>query len=119
MRDPYYGYGTLYRHVDRGAAVLDVSVAHGPEQDRTVHALAVRNTDGTHALCLINDSYANPVQVDIAIATGSDEELRKIATDHVRKYHLCDDFSARTSGGLAQWRDVVSPMSITVYTTRT
>lgn len=117
LRDPYYGYGTLYRHVDRGASILDCSVVHGPEQDKTVHALAVRNTDWSLALCVINDSYANPVQIEVTMASAGDGDVGKIVIDPVRKYRRCGEFTARLCGGSGKWRDVVSPMSITVYGT--
>lgn len=117
VRDSYYGYGTLYRHVNHGTAILETTLEHGLEQDPTVHALAVRNPNGFQALIVINGSYANPVRVELTFPIPAGAVVQKFATDPVRKYHHFPDFATESNGGMAVWQDVLSPMSITVYPT--
>jgi len=115
LRDPYYGYATLYRAVDRGAQVLETAVQHGAGQPATVHAVGVANDDGTRSLAVINDSYANPAAVRVRFAAPSGAAVCRVATDPVRKYAV----TSAPGGGEGEFDDILSPMSITVYTTKT
>ncbi len=118
MQNPYYGYGTLYRYVDRQADIIDTEVEYGVGQPVTVHAVAVQNGDNSRSLVVINDSYANPVDVLVEFDGEKGSSVRKIVTDPVRKHHE-DANIAELSGNTAEWTDTLSPMSITVYTTKT
>ncbi len=73
------------------------------------------NTDGSRTLLVINDDYANCRSVLVQMPTGKATVVRKIVNDPVRKHHECGPITV--SGALEQ-ADVLSPMSLTVYTTR-
>lgn len=115
VRDPYYGYGTLMRHVGLRARILETSVRYRQNSLRTVHATAVENDDGSRTLLVINDSYDNCARIDVKFSTGKLSPLRKIVNDPVRKYHDCGELDVK--GGEAEFEDLLSPMSLTVYTT--
>jgi hypothetical protein len=117
MQNPYYGYGTLYRYVDRQAEIIDTEVEYAVGQPVTVHAVAVQNNDGSRSLSVINDSYANPVDVVVEFEGQKGLSVRKIVTDPVRKHFECEAVTALSSDK-AEWEDLLSPMSITVYTTK-
>lgn len=117
MQSPYFGYGTLLRHVDRQAKILNVTVEHHPNQEAAVHAVAVENPDKSRSLIIINDAYSNPVQVDVEFKSPNSNLIRKIVCDPVRKY-VETSLSSPVNNGEAEWNDVLSPMSITVYTTK-
>ena len=116
LRDPYHGYGTLYRYVSRRPEILKVEVAQetggGP---RTLHATATINADGSRTLLVVNDSYATCAPVTVRLPTGGAAVVRKIVNDPVRKHHECEPLAV--SGGAIEIADVLSPMSLTVYTT--
>jgi hypothetical protein len=115
LRDPYYGYGTLMRYLSRGARILRAVITSPVGQPATLHAVAVDNTDGSRTLLVINDDYSNCRSVLVQMPTGKATAVRKIVNDPVRKHYECDPITV--SGALEQ-ADVLSPMSLTVYTTR-
>jgi hypothetical protein len=117
IQNPYYGYGTLYRYVDRQAEIIDTEIEYAAGQPVTVHAVAVQNGDGTRSLFVINDSYANPVDIVVEFEGKDGSTVRKIVTDHIRK-HFESECIATLNGKTAEWHDVLFPMSITVYTTK-
>jgi len=114
VRDPYCGYGTLMRYVGRRPSVLAVDVSAPVGSPPTVHAAAVQNQDGSRTLLLVNDSYASCAPVLVQLPTGG-RAARKIVNDPVRKHRECGEIAA--AGGAVEHADVLSPMSLTVYTT--
>lgn len=115
IRDPYSTYGTLFRGIDRQAQVLQVEVS-SPTAPQTVHAMAVINQDGTRTLVVVNDDYSNCAAVEVTFSAGDGTVLQKIVTDPLRKYFRCDEIPC--SAGVADFSDTLSPMSLTVYTTK-
>jgi hypothetical protein len=115
VRDPYATYGTLLRAVDRGARLLRVKIK-SPAVPRTVHAAAVANTDGSRSLMVINDDYSNCAAVSIAFPVGGATAIQKIVTDPVRKYQHGEELPC--SDGWMETVDSLSPMSLTVYTSK-
>jgi hypothetical protein len=114
VRDPYHGYGTLMRYVDRQAKILRAGISPA-EHANTLHAVAVENTDGSRTLLVINDDYADCRSVLVRMPTGKATVVRKIVNDPVCKHYECE--SIATSGAI-EYADILSPMSLTVYTTR-
>jgi len=114
VRDPYYGYGTLMRYVGRQASVLATETTGPVGSPQTLHAAAVQNGDGSRTLLLVNDDYANCAPVLVRLATGG-RAVRKIVYDPVRKHEDVGEVAA--SGDELEHADVLSPMSLTVYTT--
>lgn len=116
VRDPYNTYATLYRYVSRRAEIMKVEVTQETAgRPRTLHATATRNADGSRTLLVVNDFYATCVPVTIRFPTGGASAVRKIVNDPVRKHHECEVLAV--SGGQIEIADVLSPMSLTVYTT--
>lgn len=115
VRDPYYGYGTLMRYLSRQASALQTTVSPPAEQPQTIHAAALQNRDGSRTLLVINDDYANCRSVLVRMPTPGASIIRRIVNDPVRKHHECEPLP--TSGAL-EHADILSPMSLTVYTTR-
>jgi len=114
VRDPYYGYGTLMRYVGRQAKVLATKVTGREQQPRTVHPVAVENLDGSRTLLVVNDHYTNCASVLVRMPTRAGV-VRKIVNDPVRKHEEVAGISPRGNG--LEYADVLSPMSLTVYTT--
>ena len=115
VRDPYYGYATLMRHVGPRARILDTSVHYRENNLRTVHVVGIENEDGSRTLLAVNDSYDNCARIIVRFPAGRLSPLRKIVNDPVRKYHGCGELDVK--GGDAEFDDILSPMSLTVYTT--
>jgi len=115
VRDPYYGYGTLMRYVGLRPHVLATAVEGSDGAPQTVHAVAVANPDGSRTLLVINDHYNDCASVIIRAAFGDASVVRKIVNDPVRKHHQCEDIAVRA--GAIEHADILSPMSLTVYTT--
>jgi hypothetical protein len=112
VRDSYHSYATLMRYVGRQAKVLATEVS-SPTSSQTVHAVAVKNGDGRRTLLVVNDSYANCAPVLVRFPVGS--AVRKIVNDPVRKHEEVEEIAV--NGGAMERADVLSPMSLTVYTT--
>ena len=104
------------RYVSRQPKVLATNVTFAGESPQTVHAVAVENQDGSRTLLVVNDSYADcaPVLVRFPMGAGI---VRKIVNDPVRKHEQMAELPV--SGGGLEYADVLSPMSLTVYTTAT
>ena len=115
VRDPYSTYSTLLRAIDREAQIIQVNVSC-PSAPQTIHAVAVINQDGSHSLVVVNDDYSNCAAVTITFPVGGASCVRKIVTDPVRKYHRYAEIPC--SGGLMDYADCLSPMSLTVFTTK-
>jgi hypothetical protein len=142
LLNPYYGYGTLMRFIDRGAKILtsqvgpadpdddspdlaksvapsgvaypeDALVSGGPQ---TVHALAVENPDATRSLFVVNDDHRDCARVVIRFPAGERTEVHKIVNDSVRKCH--HDATLKAPSAQLEHADVLAPMSLAVYTTR-
>jgi len=114
VRDPYYGYGTLMRYVGGQARVL-ASEVRGPEAAGSVHAAAVENGDGSRTVLVVNDAYHECASVVIRFPAGKAGSVRKIVNDPVRKHEEVGEIPV--GGGEMEHADVLSPMSLTVYTT--
>lgn len=115
VRDPYATYATLLRAIDREAQILQVDIA-SPCIPQTIHAVAAINQDGSHSLVVVNDDYCNCAAVTISFPVGEATAVQKIITDPVRKYHQCQEIPC--SAGRMECTDTLSPMSLTVYTTK-
>ena len=115
VRDPYYGYGTLMRYVDRQAKILKTDTSGPASAPQTLHSVAVENANGSRTLLIINDDYANCRSVLVTMPTGRASTVRKIVNDPVRKHYECDTISV---SGALEHADILSPMSLTVFTTR-
>ena len=113
----YYGYATLYRHIDRQAKVLGTRVSFPKDAPPAVHAVTVENPDGSRSLCIINDAYACSAKITVRFRAPGSSTIRKIVCDPVRKYDE-QKSPATLSGGEAEWADELSPLSLTVYTTK-
>ncbi len=115
LQNPYATYGTLFRSVNRGAQItqVDLSSSFAPQ---TVHAAAVTNPDGSHSLAVVNDDYCNCAAVAIQFPVGDAAAVQKVVTDPVRKFHRCETIPC--SAGVMDLTDTLSPMSLTVYTTK-
>ncbi len=113
VRDSYHSYATLMRYVGRQPKILATEVS-SPASPQTVHAVAVENGDGTRTLLVVNDSYANcaPVLLRFPVSGAC---VRKIVNDPVRKHEEVGEIAV--SGGAMEHAEVLSPMSLTVYTT--
>ena len=113
--NPYYGYATLMRYVSRQAKILAGDVAYIGEGPSTVHSVAVENQDGSRTLLVVNDNYraCEPILIKFPVGTGT--TIRKIVNDPVRKHQEVEEFAV--TGGAFEHADVLSPMSLTVYTT--
>ncbi len=112
--NPYYGYGTLMRFVNRNASILETNVVCPEELNNTVYAVSVINTDGTRTLLVVNDNYSECARITINLAGWETPVIRKFINDSARKYYECDSIS--TTGGVLEYNDTISPMSLTVYT---
>jgi hypothetical protein len=115
VRDPYAVYGTLLRAIDRHARILQVNIS-SPAVPQTVHAAAAINQDGSASLVVVNDDHCNCAAAAICFPFGEAAVVQKIVTDPVRKVHRCGDITC--SAGMLDILDTLSPMSLTVYTTR-
>jgi hypothetical protein len=115
VENTYRGYGTLMRFISERAEVLQCDMMAYPGRPVTVHALAVKNLDGTRTTFLVNDDYRDCARVIVYMPTGGATTVRKIVNDPVRKYHYCGDIEAKS--GRMEYSDILSPMSLTVYTT--
>jgi len=112
VRDSYYGYGTLYRQVDRNADMLMTCVHSGDIKANTIHAAAVANRDGSRSLLVVNDAYSDIAKVLVRFPTGGATRVHKLVNDPVRKCHDCGEIAA--PGGQLEPPDALSPMSRTV-----
>ena len=115
MENSYRSYGTLCRFIGERAKILPVGVMHYPGTPVTAHALAVENLDGTRTIFVVNDAYADVARVNVQMRTGGPTTVRKIVNDPVRKYHYAGDIDC--PNGQLDYSDLLSPMSLTVYTT--
>ena len=114
--NPFYGYCTLMRYIDRKARILNATVTYKNSPPQTLWATAVWNLDGTRSLYLLNDDYCNCRTVAIHFPVEEALSVSKIVNDSVRKHHKLGDVPA--SNGKVEYVDTLSPMSLTVYTTR-
>jgi len=114
---PYYGYGTLMRFISERAKIFKCDLVAYPGTPVTTHALAVENIDGTRTTFVVNDDYRDCARVIVQMQTGAATTVRKIVNDPVRKYHYCGEIEAKP--GMMEYSDILSPMSLTVYTTCT
>ncbi len=80
-----------------------------------MHTVAVENQDGSRSLLVVNDNYRACEPVVINFPTGAGTTVRKIVNDPVRKHEEVEEFAV--NGGHFEHADVLSPMSLTVYTT--
>ena len=115
LTDPYYSYGTLMRFVEPRAAVLDVRTPSTTTGVNTVHPLAVHNPNGSRSLLVVNDHYSDCAAIKVVLPTAGAGVLRKIVNDSVRKHQRCGETNVGAGG--VEFRDVLTPMSLTVYTT--
>ena len=113
--DPYKGYGTLMRFIGRNAKVLDTDVQYANDSSKTVHAVAVLNKDGSRSLFIVNDHYSECARVTINLSGWNATSVRKIINDSTRKYYECNDINISAED--TEYEDVLTPMSLTVYTT--
>jgi len=116
MMNTYYSYGTLMRYIDKGAGIFKSEVSHSSDIMGTVHAAAVINPDGSKSLYVINDAYADCAKVTISFKELNAPVVKKIVNDAVRKHFDCGEINI--IGSDMEYEDVLSPMSLTVYTTR-
>jgi len=115
VRDSYSGYATLMRYVGRQAKVLSTDVADPDPAPRAIHAAAVENRDGSRTLLMVNDSYANCAPVLVRLPVPSGTVVRKIVNDPVRRHQQVAEIPVASRA--IEHADVLSPMSLTVYTT--
>jgi hypothetical protein len=114
VRDPYYGYGTLMRYVGRQAGILATAITGPAPSPQTLHATAVQNGDGSRTMIFVNDHYTDCAPVLVRFPAGAGT-VRKVVNDPVRKHEEVAEITV--SGGALEHADVLSPMSLTVYTT--
>jgi hypothetical protein len=115
--NPFYGYATLMRYIDRKAKILRTTLddkGGGPTQ--TLWATAVQNTDNSRTLYVVNDAYCDAKNISIQFPVEGGSVLHKIVNDPVRKHHKAGEIPV--IDGSATFSDSLSPMSLTVYTTR-
>ncbi len=118
LPDPYHGYATVFGHIGLRAKILPSEVTRGDGQQASLHAVAVDNPDGSRALIVVNDAYADPVSIQVNLPGPDGMIYRRIATDHVRKAWVDPRWRQTCAGGGVGFADVVSPVSITVYSSR-
>ncbi len=92
--------------------ILATEVAGPAPAPQTVHATALQNRDGSRTLLVVNDSYGDCAPVLIRFPAS---QVRKIVNDPVRKHQVVAEIG--TAGSAVEHADVLSPMSLTVYTT--
>jgi hypothetical protein len=63
LLNPFYGYSTLMRYIDRKARILKTKVDYVGDAPQKVWATAVWNTDNSRSLYVINDDYCNAKNV--------------------------------------------------------
>jgi len=114
LLDPFYGYTTLMRYIDRKARILKTTTSYVGESPQKLWATTVWNTDNSRSLYIVNDDYCDCKNVTIRIPAES--TLTKVVNDPVRKHHKAGEIEV--AGGSAEFCDTLSPMSLTVYTTR-
>jgi hypothetical protein len=112
---PFYGYGTLMRYIDRKARVLKTSLDYRGNHPQTVWATAVWNQDGSRTLYVVNDSYGDCRNITVRFPVNNGV-LHKIVNDPVRKHQKVGEIEP--NDGIAGFSDSLTPMSLTVYTTR-
>jgi hypothetical protein len=112
--DPFNGYATLMRYIDRKARVLKTQVDYVGAVPQKVWAAAIWNTDNSRSLYVVNDDYCNCKNVSIEFP--ADTMVTKVVNDPVRKHRKGGEIPV--TQGLAVFSDTLSPMSLTVYTTR-
>ncbi len=74
-----------------------------------------RIKDGSRTLLVVNDNYRDAEPILIQFPVGAGTTVRKIVNDPVRKHEEVEEFAV--NGGHFEHADVLSPMSLTVYTT--
>jgi len=111
----YPAYASLYRFIDRQPSILETTVASPAGAPPTVWAAAVENKDCSRALFVLNDAYANCAKIAVRFPAGRGP-VRKLVNDHLRKYHDCGIIASGAAD--VEHADILSPQSLTVYTTR-
>ena len=114
--NPFYGYATLMRYIDKKARILKTTVDYKGTDSQTVWATSVWNQDNSRSLYVVNDAYSNCKNITVKFPVEGSPVVHKIVNDPVRKYHKSGEIAV--TGGHAEFSDSLSPMSLTVYTTR-
>ena len=112
----YYGYATLMRYIDKNAKILLNRITYPKGELKTVHTVAVLNSDKSRSLLVVNNHYNKCVKILIKFPLGKAKKVTKIVNDPVRKHYNCGEI--KTLSGELEYLDVLSPMSLTVYTTK-
>lgn len=114
--NPFYGYATLMRYIDRRARILKTTVDFKGGSAQTVWATSVWNQDNSRTLYVVNDAYCDCKNITVKFPAEGIRVLNKIVNDPVRKHHKAGEIEVKN--GSAEFSDSLSPMSLTVYTTR-